>query len=384
MDSEKKLPKARITPVKKSKVFQQEVEDDSTSPLWVPPLFKSRAETSHNDGSRIFKSKKPSFVSKVSGNLDPSQIIPPEVEIHKADIATTPVSNSQKTQGFKLPVLSVFFLILASILAACLIAWVSYHQGFLAAENHLNQLRLELPAEIPREFENAINSAFVSYSEGKASEATAALEVVYRKNQTIPSTCYLLALMAIQSGDLKLALQKVDESIAKGEKVSDALALKAAIEMENGGRGGMSDPRVAAESLLRTAMAADISNPRPYIELASLLRFQGRNDEARKLFEDASLRLNPVEGHALVDTSLALLELQQTPDSKLPTGLNPDKDSPSLMSAAYVAMRKNDLPIVKVLLAKARERLSGPLYNYLINDPAIKTFSKNPDFSGLF
>jgi hypothetical protein len=47
-------------------------------------------------------------------------------------------------------------------------------------------------------------------------------------------------------------------------------------------------------------------------------------------------------------------------------------------------MRKNDVPAVKVLLAKARERLSPALYNYLINDPAIRVFSRNPQIAGLF
>jgi tetratricopeptide (TPR) repeat protein len=146
----------------------------------------------------------------------------------------------------------------------------------------------------------------------------------------------------------------------------------------------MGDPKVRAESLLRSAMATDVSNPRPYIELASLLRFQGRNDEARQLFEAASVRLNPVEGQALVETSLSLLNLQQTPNDKLPENLDSDKDPNSLVSAAYLAMRKNDVPAVKVLLAKARERLSPALYNYLINDPAIRVFSRNPQMAGLF
>jgi hypothetical protein len=146
----------------------------------------------------------------------------------------------------------------------------------------------------------------------------------------------------------------------------------------------MGDPKVRAETLLRSAIAADISNARPYIELASLLRFQGRNEEARTLFQGAALRLNPVEGHSLVNTSLALLDLQQLPDDKLPSNLNPDKDTPSLISAAYIAMRKSDIPAVKALLVKARERLSPALYNYLINDPAIRFFSKNPQMSEIF
>jgi hypothetical protein len=71
-------------------------------------------------------------------------------------------------------------------------------------------------------------------------------------------------------------------------------------------------------------------------------------------------------------------------NSQLPIDLNPDKDTVSLISAAYVAMRKNDTPALKALLAKARERLSTPLYEYLINDPAIKFFLKNPELSKYF
>jgi hypothetical protein len=47
-------------------------------------------------------------------------------------------------------------------------------------------------------------------------------------------------------------------------------------------------------------------------------------------------------------------------------------------------MRKNDFPSVKALLAGAGERLSPALYSYLMNDPAIRVFSKNAQMSGLF
>ena len=380
----KKMPKVGILPAKKSKVFQRDTDALADSPLWVPPSFQTKAQASNAETGRLFKSNKPTFIPKVSTKPAPSHenLAPLEPETSHFASGASPVP--QQMSDFKSRALFIFLLGLLVVITASLIVWLSYHQGYWAAQNRINQQRLELPVAIPAEFEKAIDSAFEAYSDGKASESTAQLEMVYRKNQTIPSSCYLLALMAIQSGDLKLALQKVDESIAKGEKLSDSLALKAAIEMERGGKGGMGDPKVRAETLLRSAIAADISNARPYIELASLLRFQGRNEEARKLFQGAALRLNPVEGHSLVNTSLALLDLQQLPDDKLPSNLNPDKDTPSLISAAYIAMRKSDIPAVKALLAKARERLSPALYNYLINDPAIRFFSKNPQMSELF
>ena len=384
MDSEKKLPKSSVLPARKSKVFQKEPETPSESPIWVPPSFASRDQRGSSEHARVFKSKKPSFIPKASQPLEtPSEETPvvesrPPVE----DFQSAPAAQDRSPLNVS-PVWGAS--ILAGVLICLfLVGWLAYHQGFWASQKRLNELRMELPPAIPPEFQASIDSALQAYSKGNAADAVEILSGVYRKNQTIPSTCYLMALTAIQSGNLQIASEKVDESIFKGERLSDSLALKAAIEMEKSNKGGMGDPKVRAESLLRSAMAADVSNPRPYIELASLLRFQGRNDEARQLFEAASMRLNPVEGQALVDTSLSLLSLQQTPDNKLPENLDPDKDPRSLVSAAYVAMRKNDIPALKALLSKARERLSPALYNYLMNDPAVRAFSKNPQMSGLF
>lgn len=383
MDSEKKLPKSSMLPARKSKVFQNEPETPSESPIWVPPSFASRDQRGSFERGRIFKSKKPSFIPKASQPLETPSEETPVVE------SGPPVEDFQSASPAQDRSPKVSPVLVASILAGVilgffLVGWLAYHQGFSASQKRFNELRMESPSPIPSEFQASIDSALKAYSKGNAADAVEILSGVYRKNQTIPSTCYLMALTAIQSGNLQLASEKVDESIFKGERLSDSLALKAAIEMEKSNKGGMGDPKVRAESLLRSAMAADISNPRPYIELASLLRFQGRNDEARQFFEAASMRLNPVEGQALVDTSLSLLNLQQTPDDKLPVNLDPDKDPRSLVSAAYVAMRKNDIPAVKALLAKARERLSPALYDYLMNDPAIRAFSKNPQMSGLF
>lgn len=384
MDSKKKLRNLNLPPITKSKFFQTEPEGPSASPLWVPPSFESRGKEVLSDQGRIFKSKKPSFTPKSSetsvANSQDGAI--DNTKLHSADFKSAFAVRDQPPGKFSSVVVAT---ILAGALLVCLIVGlISYNQGFAAAQNRFHELRMEPPSPILPEFQASIDSALQTYSRGNATDAVNILAEIYRKNQTIPSTCYLMALTAIQSGNLQLASEKVDESILKGERLSDSLALKAAIEMEKSVKGGMGDPKVRAESLLRSAMAADVSNPRPYIELASLLRFQGRNDEARELFKAARARLNPVEGQALVDTSLSFLNLQITPNDKLPENFDADKDPCSLLSAAYVAMRKNDIPAVKALLAKARERLSPALYDYLMNDPAIRSFLKNPQMSGLF
>jgi tetratricopeptide (TPR) repeat protein len=384
MDSEKKLPKLSVLPARKSKVLQKEPEMPSESPIWVPPSFASRDQRGSSEHGRVFKSKKPSFTPKTTHPIEASPEDASPVESRPLFEDFQMVSTTQERLSPKISPVWVASILAGALICFLLVGWLAYHQGFEASQKRINELRMELPPAIPPEFQASIDSALQAYSKGNAADAVEILSGVYRKNQTIPSTCYLMALTAIQSGNLQIASEKVDESIFKGERLSDSLALKAAIEMEKSNKGGMGDPKVRAESLLRSAMAADVSNPRPYIELASLLRFQGRNDEARQLFEAASTRLNPVEGQALVDTSLSLLNLQQTPDNKLPENLDPDKDPRSLVSAAYVAMRKNDIPALKALLSKARERLSPALYDYLMNDPAVRAFSKNPQMSGLF
>ena len=384
MDSREKIAKYKILPPQKSKVFGTNANNSEESSIWVPSSFEIKKRESESGHVQSYKSHKASFIPRnppAEDSPQPSETLE-EPKHSRADLSGR---YAQPEKMHKRERLAFTLLAVVAVLVIVGVAsWVSYQQGVTYTINRLAELQKELPTPIPAELEKNIYSALKSYAYGNATEATSELEVLYKRNQTIPSTSFLLALTALQSGNLKLAQQMVDESLSKAEKVSDSLALKAAIEMELAGRGGMGDPKVRAESLLRSAMAADISNPRPYIELGSLLRFQGRNDEARKLFEGAKVRLNPVEGHSLVNTSLALLDLQQMSNSQLPTDLNPDKDTVSLISAAYVAMRKNDTPALKALLAKARERLSTPLYEYLINDPAIKVFIKNPELSKYF
>jgi len=384
MDSREKIAKHKILPPQKSKVFGTNANKSEESSIWVPSSFEIKKRESQSGHGHSYKSHKSSFTPRNSPAEDlvqPSETLeepnPSRLDIHGRHFLPEKTSKRKR--------LPFTILTTAGILIVIAVAsWISYQQGVTYTINRLAELQKEMPTPIPEELEKNINAALKSYAYGNATEATTELETLYKRNQTIPSTSFLLALTALQCGNLKLAQQMVDESLSKAEKVSDSLALKAAIEMEFGGRGGMGDPKVRAESLLRSAMAADISNPRPYIELGSLLRFQGRNDEARKLFEGAKVRLNPVEGHPLVNTSLALLDLQQMSNSQLPTDLNPDKDTVSLISAAYVAMRKNDIPALKALLAKARDRLSTPLYEYIINDPSIKVFIRNPELAKCF
>ena len=131
-------------------------------------------------------------------------------------------------------------------------------------------------------------------------------------------------------------------------------------------------------------MLADEANPFPMVELATLLRYQKRADEALALLRGARSRLNPVDSHSVVDVTIALATLQETPDNQLPQIAEPGKDLVSAFSAAYVAMRKGDFDRAVDLAKTARKMAAADLFDYLINDPAIRRYAGEPKLREFF
>ena len=131
-------------------------------------------------------------------------------------------------------------------------------------------------------------------------------------------------------------------------------------------------------------MLADAANPFPMIELATLLRYQKRNEEAVALLSGARSRLNPVDSHTVVDVTIALAALQDAPDSGLPQLAEPGKDLVSAFSAAYIAMRKGDFDQAASLVKIARKMAAPDLFDYLINDPAIRRYVLEPKLKEFF
>ncbi|TSA32755.1 MAG: hypothetical protein D4R65_08865 [Verrucomicrobiaceae bacterium] len=264
-----------------------------------------------------------------------------------------------------------------------LVAWMFYSLGSAMQQSQMISEIAKQGVEIPADFQAQLDAALKSLRDGKADKALGQLIVLERENSSVSSLTYLVALAAMQSGDSDKALTKANESIAKRERVSDSLALKAVLETQKNS-SSFGDPRVRAESYLRQAMLADEASSSPCIELASLMRYRGRHEEAKQFLEAARSRLNPVDSHAVVDTSLALLNLQFLPDGELPADINPDKDVASLFSAAYVAMRKGDFARAADILRKGRDRLPPDLYYYLVNDPAMRKFVSRPEVAEFF
>jgi len=269
--------------------------------------------------------------------------------------------------------------------AAAVMAWAFFSFGASAQRSDMLAEISRQGVAIPEDFQTRLDKALLELRTGDAKKALAKLAQLEKEIPAVSSLTYLVALAAMQAGDPEIASAKAGQSIAKRERVSDSLALKAVLETQNAGRAAkFGDPRLRAEEYLRQAMIADAANPAPCIELATLLRYQRRDKEAMQLLQAAHSRLNPVDSHTVVDATIALLNLQNLPDSEIPTGINPEKDAASVFSAAYAAMRGGDFTRAATFLAAARKQLPADLYFYLVNDPAIRKFVRQPEIAEFF
>jgi hypothetical protein len=257
-----------------------------------------------------------------------------------------------------------------------------------------NEAALPVPAETPEpaapitEIQQRIaDSAMSDLRAGDAPEALAKLQGLRKENPRLPSLDYLIALAGIQAGEIEITAASIESSLAKGERVSDAYALRAALEdFRASDQGGLAlgDLRARAEMYLQEAMASDLANPYPYIEMAMRLRGRGQNVEARKMLEAARSRLHPVDSYALLESTMLLIDLQGKPDHELPLDLDPDKNAASLLGAAYVALRRGEFSTAVGLLHTGRERLPPDLFAYLMGDPELRKFASRPEIATFY
>lgn len=226
-----------------------------------------------------------------------------------------------------------------------------------------------------------INQALGDLRSGLATHALMTLHAVRSKSPHIPSIDYLVALAAMQAGEQEEAFRSIDASIAKGEKVSDALALRAALEAQNENDVALKSVdgfEPAPDRYLRQAMQADPANPYPYIELANRLRTRGEDAGARELLESARLRLQPVDPHIIADVSLRLMDLAGLPDEALPPLPAVASSVPDLFGAAYVGFRLGQTERGAAFLEQAKAALPPDLYAYLLGDPALRKMMQSP------
>ncbi len=241
---------------------------------------------------------------------------------------------------------------------------------------------------VPPEFLAAVDAALVKLRDGDAEKALPELLKLEAERPDVASLSYLVGLAALQAGDLPTSDKKLSETIAKRERVSDALALQAVLtdfRSKDPGFQLMTSPLISQEALLRQAILADSANPFPYIELSSIARARGKRDEAIALLRSGQLRLTPIDSHTVVDASLAILELENVPDDQLAKAAIDLPAGPGkLFARAYAALRLGDNALAAELLKQGREQTHWRIFLYLMNDPAIRKYSDRPEIAEFF
>ncbi|MEI8294262.1 MAG: tetratricopeptide repeat protein [bacterium] len=193
---------------------------------------------------------------------------------------------------------------------------------------------------------------------------------------------------ALATRDLDSAQEFIDELFNSRQSLSDALVFQAWLETrriadQNYTRFG--DPKLRIEASLRQAMAADPTNPRPYVELAGLLRALKRPEEALQFLKSAQLRQSVDLDTIVVDVSLALLELQMMSDSELSQiPVKSGSDTQSLLAEVYRAMRLGDSSKAISRLEQARQSTPEKIFSKLLKDPAFVVYSRDPAYGDFF
>jgi tetratricopeptide (TPR) repeat protein len=233
------------------------------------------------------------------------------------------------------------------------------------------------PAEFPEELLPPLDAALALLRNGDNLDALDALNKLVAANPKAPSLQYATAIAALQAGYPREAERLADSSIQNGFRVSDSWALKAAIAAAKS--KGVNPEQ---QALLRKAIAADPMNPAPFIELASLLRYQGKNDSAVALLASASSRLNPADAQTVVETTRAILAVDATAGDVPPSGPVgiPSKDLPN----AYSEMKRGNFENAAVILRFCRDQTSPDIFSYLVNDPALQKFTSRPELKEFY
>jgi hypothetical protein len=281
----------------------------------------------------------------------------------------------------------LIFALAAAVVASVICSIAFWNLGFGAGVVSLIEEETKERVTVSKEFLADLDQALADLRAGETDKAVKKLRELEGAKTGVASLTYLLAIAAVQNGDIPLAEAKTAESISKRERISDSLALQAVLETQkrsDPSRQKFGDTRPRTEALLRQAMLADEANPFPMVELATLLRYQKRTDEALALLRGARSRLNPVDSHSVVDVTIELATLQETPDDQLPQIAEPGKDLVSAFSAAYAAMRKGDFDRAADIAKTARKMAAADLFDYLINDPAIRRYAGEPKLREFF
>jgi len=286
----------------------------------------------------------------------------------------------------------IFFFFAAVFLGVVLLSvWAGYAIGHVRGkalvEREIVAARIQTLQHLPASETEALNHAMVGLRSGQAEASFLALKALRAKFPQVASLSYLNALAALETGRYVVAEALVEDSVKAGQRVSDCLALLSMLEGRKSAANTKQKPGEAgekSEALLRAAITADAANPYPRIELANLLRVQGRTEEARSEFQTALALLTPQDSHQVVDLALAVMKVEQIPVEKLTAVAPATGNVRAIFPAAYAAMRRGDMPLAGSLLEQCRELVQADLFNYLMNDPAVRKFAGRQELRGFY
>lgn len=263
---------------------------------------------------------------------------------------------------------------------------IGHWRGETTAERGMVASRMQTLKRMPASEVEAMNQAVAGLRSGKAEASYTTLKNLRAKFPQVASLSYLTALAALETGRHVVAETHVRDSIKAGQRVSDSFALLANLESRKSAAAKQKPAEAdrMEEELLRAAITADAANPYPHIELANRLRVQGRTEEARVELESARALLTPLDSHLVVDLSLAVMKVAQTPEGEITIPAVINGDVRTIFPAAYAAMRKGDMTLAGSLLEQCRELLPADLFNYVMSDPAVRKFANHAELQGFY
>jgi len=93
---------------------------------------------------------------------------------------------------------------------------------------------------------------------------------------------------------------------------------------------------------------------------------------------------NPDRASTELITLLCLQALGESPDEYLPSFLSQGHTTAEDFCAAYVAMRLGDFGKASAILRATEPTIPSDLFNYLMNDPVMRRFAKEPRVMGFY
>lgn len=218
-----------------------------------------------------------------------------------------------------------------------------------------------------------LERALTAKAEGSPDKAFEQLAGLLATTPDLPSLRYVAALCAAESGNEPTARELLDDAIAAGQRLSDALALRGALDRS------LSATLTARSDYLRQAIAADPMNPNPLFELATVLRKERRTKEALAMFDAVQRRMLPTDSQMVVAVTSELVRLESLSTTELPEA--PTLTNP--FSTAYVLLRKEDAQAASRVLAGARNLVSPDTFAFILGDAAFAAYRGEPEIAAV-